>query len=303
MISFQTLIRALRLPFASATVVPVLFGGVFSFVQTGAFDWLAFVVVLLITVSVHLGSNVINDYYDAKTGADEKNTQITPFSGGSRVIQEGDVSLSFVKRLSLLLLFISGAGLGFLYYLTGSLFILGIGLVGLFLGISYTKPPLKLSYRGLGELTIGITFGLLAPLFSYAAQAEVTWSIVYAVLPFMFTVGAIILINEFPDRPADKAAGKKTLVVLLGIERSFVLYSLLLIAPFVLVLVSFFSGVVSMGALLVLILIPIALRLISKGAESKDDFRQLIPINAKTIQFHLLFGVLYTVGVGLGIFL
>ena len=108
-----------------------------------------------------------NDYFDHLSGCDEANPDPTPFSGGSRMIQNGLIT---PKRIlyAALITFAIGGGIGlYLNYLSGKNVILIIGLIGLFLAFFYTANPFKIVYRTFGEIAVGIGFGPLIVMGSY----------------------------------------------------------------------------------------------------------------------------------------
>ena len=85
----KTFLKALRLPFLAGSIIPVIITAAFAF-HRGLFSLLPFVIAIIGVGALHLGSNCINDYYDSK-GSDPINIRLTPFSGGSRVIQENEL--------------------------------------------------------------------------------------------------------------------------------------------------------------------------------------------------------------------
>jgi 1,4-dihydroxy-2-naphthoate octaprenyltransferase len=153
-------LRATRLPFLSATLIPVGIGLAIA-AADGYFDWLTALLTIVGASAAHLGLNVANDVFDARLGADDQNVNPTQFSGGSRVIQYGLVSLRRMASVSALMYLITIAIGLLLLYLRPSAALLVIGILGIVLSLAYTAPPLKLVYRGLGELTTAIGFGPL----------------------------------------------------------------------------------------------------------------------------------------------
>ena len=96
-----------------------------------------------------------------------------------------------------------------------------IGAAGIFLGWAYSAPPVYLNSRGLGELSVAIGFGILIPLGAdYVQRGVFSWAPVFAGLPYALLVANLLFINQFPDRRADAAAGKRHWVVRLGPERA-----------------------------------------------------------------------------------
>lgn len=173
-------------------------------------------VTLCFALVAHAGVNVINDYYDALNGSDAANTgRIFPFTGGSRFIQNGVLSLRATAGFGYgLLVAVIPAGLWLMQVSSPDLFWIGLG--GLLVGWAYSAPPLKLMARGLGELAIvaGWLFVVVgADMVLRGGFALQPW---LAGLPYALLVANILFINQFPDCEADALAGKRTLVVRLG---------------------------------------------------------------------------------------
>ena len=153
-------LRTTRLPFLSATIVPVVLGIVIA-ARQGSFDLLTAVLTVIGAAFVQLGLNVANDVFDTIQGADDANVTPTQFSGGSRVIQYGLVSLRQMAGLSTVFYVLAGVIGLVLLALRGSPALLVIGVVGFIVCLGYTAPPLKFVYRGLGEIAVAVGFGPL----------------------------------------------------------------------------------------------------------------------------------------------
>lgn len=210
-----------RPQFLPAIALPVAVGASFAYRATGRFSLLFFSLSLLAALFYHAGMNLLNDYFDFKNGTDNINTKaLTPFTGGARFIQNGAITPESVLRNGLSLVLLGSLAGLYLAYMTTPLLLL-IGGAGLFLGYSYSAPPLSLASRGLGELTVGVCFGLLTVIGSYIVQTrELSVVPFFAALPVSFLITALLYINEFPDCEADQKAGKRTLVVRLGKRRA-----------------------------------------------------------------------------------
>ena len=232
----MTLFLASRPKFLTASASPVIVGSTLGFAVAGTFNWSLFLLALFAMMVLHSGANIANDYFDHISGNDWANKNITPFSGGRQFIQQGILSPMATLAASLFCLAL-GASLGLvILYLTHSWFILILGLVGLLGGFFYTAPPVKLGYRGAGEIAIAFLFGILPVYGSYYLQ---TGSIDVIPLPAACVVGVliflIIFVNEFPDLAADAAVNKKTLVVLFGVRPCVRIYRIAIVSTFVIV--------------------------------------------------------------------
>ncbi len=286
-------VRTTRLPFLTATIVPVLLGILIA-ARQGSFDILAALLTVIGASLVQLGLNVANDVFDTAQGADDANVTPTKFSGGSRVIQYGLVS--FRRMAGLAAGFYVGAGVVgiLLLVLRGSPALLAIGVVGFIVSLGYTAPPLKFVYRGLGELAVALGFGPLMLVGAYVVQTRgaITWEPVIASLPIALLVALILYVNEIPDRRADARAGKRTLPVRLSQQTVIAIYRISVIAAYAILCGGVIVGSLPVPALLALLSVPLALQ-VSRGlAPNYDNPYGLMAIMAVNINVHLSAGVL-----------
>lgn len=217
--AFGLLLLATRPMFFTASVLPVVLGAAWGARGAGTLDAAATAIALASIVLVHAGVNVLNDVYDELSGGDRINTdRIYPFTGGSRFIQNGVFSVGQMARWGILLL-VGGAVAGLMLALAKGATVLLLGAIGVFLGVAYSSPPLRLGGRGLGELAVGLGFGTL-PVVGTAWLQSGRWDAESFVLslPVAIWVALILLINELPDAAADAAVGKRTLVIRLGVD-------------------------------------------------------------------------------------
>jgi 1,4-dihydroxy-2-naphthoate octaprenyltransferase len=232
--NLKILFLAARPKFLTASVAPVLVGSAIGYAVTPVFQWHLFLLALFAMMALQAGANIANDYFDHISGNDRVNKNITPFSGGRRFIQQGILSPKATLVLCLFSLAL-GASLGLvILYLTRSWFIFTLGAIGLFGGFFYTAPPVKIGYRGIGEIAIAFLFGILPVYGSYYLQ---TGSIDIVPLPAACIMGILIflliLVNEFPDLAADAAVNKKTLVVRFGVRPCVWIYRIAVVGTFV----------------------------------------------------------------------
>ena len=168
----------------------------------------------------HAAVNVHNDYFDDISGADLGNhDRQFPFTGGSRMIQNGVMSRQTTRHLARGL-YAATIAIGAALLVRGGLSLLWLGLGGMVLGWAYSAPPLALNRRGMGEVTVAIGFGLFMPLGADLIQRGALHALpVWAGLGFALMTASLLLINQFPDVDADRRAGKRHWVVRLGRER------------------------------------------------------------------------------------
>jgi len=293
-------VKAVRAPFFTATIIPVVLGATLAWHDASLFSWTKFWLTLIGAVLIHAGTNLINDYFDHLSGCDEINLNFTPFSGGSRVIQEKLISAKNVF-LAAILCFALGSIIGlYLNYLSASNVILILGAIGVFLGFFYTVKSFRIVYGGLGELAVGIGFGLLIVAGTYYVQArQLPLKVFLVSLPVSILIALVLFINEFPDYLADKAVGKKTLVVILGKRRAMSLYHALLAITYLAVICLVLFRCLPFFCLITLFSLPLALKSFVVSRKNFQLVQELLPANALTIGLHSLVGILLCAGLAL----
>ena len=288
-------LRATRLPFLTATFVPILLGIVVA-AWTNGFSWWLALVTLVGGAFIHLGLNVANDVFDTTSGADEANVNPTQFSGGSRVVLYGLVSLRNLALLSLGF-YAAGIAIGVALAATRGWDLFWLGVAGALLSFFYTAPPLRLVHRGLGEIVVALGFGPIMALGAYFVQAqEYDLEPLLVSLPVGILIALVLYVNEVPDRPADAAAGKRTLPVRLSKDTVVNGYAAAVVLAFGLIAVFAISGLIVRPAIIALLAAPLALPVYRALRESYDQPYALMPAMGKNIQLHLATGVLLILG-------
>ncbi|MEP6680244.1 MAG: UbiA family prenyltransferase [Chloroflexota bacterium] len=290
------ILRTTRLPFLSATFIPVLLGILIA-VRHGSFGvWLALLTVIGASFA-HLAINVTNDIFDTLSGADAANVNPTQFSGGSRVLLYDLLTLRQLITVALVL-YAGAAAIGLLLvWLTGSLTLLGIGLAGIAVGVAYTAPPLKLVYRGLGEIAVALGFGPIMLLGAYVVQTGRL-----ALEPFVvsITVGIlvalILYVNEIPDRSGDAAAGKRTLPVRLTPDTVTGGYLVAALVAFAVIVLGVAGGLLPWPTLAALAGIPLALRIHTGIRAHYNSPYTLMAVMGSNVNLNLIVGGLLLTG-------
>ena len=294
-------IMAIRAPFFTASIAPVVVGVAAAFYEGYAINWWYAVVTLVGVVAVHGGTNLANDYYDHRTRDDWINKTPTPFSGGSRVIQNGLLSPRAVLIYALACF---GVGIVcglYLWRVTPGNVVLWLGMVGVASGFLYTAAPVAIGYRGIGELFVGLNFGPVAVLGAHYVQAgHLSPVALMASIPVGLLITAVLYINEFPDYEADRQVNKKTLVVLLGPKRARIGYIIIMALTYAAVAAFVALGGLPAWALLGLATLPLAAKAVAVAMRHYAEPYTLLPANAQTILVHFATGILLAVGLVLG---
>jgi 1,4-dihydroxy-2-naphthoate octaprenyltransferase len=263
----------------------------------GFFEPLTALLTLVGAAAVHLGLNVANDVFDARLGADDLNVNPTQYSGGSRVIQYGLVSLRGMALTSLACYAVALAAGLLLLWLRPSVELLVIGVAGMLMSVFYTAPPLKLVYRGLGEITVALGFGPLMLLGAYVVQSGGPLAVepMVASVPIALLVALILYVNEVPDAPADARAGKRTLPVRFARATVINGYWLAALIAFAVIGGGVLAGVLPITALIALLPLPLALRVRDGLTSHYDQPYVLMAVMGTNVKLHLYVGGLLLV--------
>ena len=229
----QVLLQATRARTLPVMLSPVLIGALLAWQQGAFFNWGLFVLTLVGALAAHLGANVVNDVFDFAEGTDQAAQKMMPagttIATGSQTLMKGQLSLRAFRGLAIALFALAllcGIVLAFYRPLA-----LAFGMLGFLLAFFYVAPPLRLAYvgRGLGELDIMISFGMLPLIGSYYVQSgSITLSALLASLPIGLYTTAVLYFHHFLHWRADQEVGKVTPIVALGERRARIAGSLLL---------------------------------------------------------------------------
>ena len=298
---FISIVAITRLPFLSATWIPIIASLVWGIHEDLiTMKWTTFVFVFLGGSFLHLAANTYNDYFDWTSGTDQiNNDYFLQLSGGSRAIELGLISERQLFRLATSFVFLAGLmGLGVMSKLGDNKFeLFYYGIAGAFSAYFYTGYPLRLVARkGIGELLIGLNYGPLMTMGTVFAMTGVhNWDAFLFGIPLGILTTAILWINQFPDRDSDEIAGKNHLVVVLGLERASWGYLILMISAFSSIYLLYNYQIIQQGALLSLLVLPVALYF-SYKVISNYNTRELAIANWGTIGIHSVTGILMILG-------
>jgi 1,4-dihydroxy-2-naphthoate octaprenyltransferase len=262
-----------RANFLLLTVVIVAAGLSASLYAHGVFNPFEALLVLIGALLTHMAVNVFNNYFDYRSKIDTRTTK-TPFSGGVNILVEGKMKPSTALGVGSLCLI--GAAVIGAYFLMHSFYplfpILLYGLVAICL---YT--PVLARAPALSEIVAGTGFGFMG-LGAYVAQARVVDAAGIAVfVPVSILVGLLLFLNEFPDVEADRAAGRRHVVILFGRRTSAWIYVVFLAATYMSVLLSVAVTAAPMAVLVSLITMPIGYKAMRIVLKNYDRVPELVP--------------------------
>jgi 1,4-dihydroxy-2-naphthoate octaprenyltransferase len=247
-----------------AAVAPVLVGTALA-ISEDEFRPLAFVAALVGSVFIQIGTNLSNDYSDARRGADSEDRlgPVRVTAGGlmppRRVLVGTYVAFGIAVAAGLYLAAVAGWEL------------LLVGAVSIAAGVLYTGGPRPYGYAGLGELFVFLFFGLVAVNGSYYVQTEdLSWEAFGLSLPVGLLAAAILVVNNVRDIDTDRRAGKRTLAVKLGRERARRLFAAVLALSFAVPPIIWLAGGLSAWLLVALAAVPLALPLVRTVSTRSD---------------------------------
>ena len=286
---------ATRPAFLSITLAGVLLGMAASGLAALQQHWPLAVLGLILALLTHAAVNVINDVADHHNGTDAANTaRLFPFTGGSRFIQNGVLSAAQMRTLGYTLFALVVAGGLYLVSLRG-LPLLLIGFAGVVLGWGYSVPPLRLNSRGLGEASVALCFLLLPQGMAVLLTGSVLPVLCWASLPYAILTSLLLYINQFPDREADRQAGKWHWVVRLPLAQARAGYGLLTLLCYGLLAMLIWQQRLPLTAALGLLLLPLSGFASVQLWQHADQPSRLRPAIIATIMAANLFPLLLAV--------
>jgi 1,4-dihydroxy-2-naphthoate octaprenyltransferase len=260
-----------------------------------AWGWLLLCVAGIFALEV--AKNASGELVDYDSGADlaVSPADRSPFSGGKRVLVEGLLTRRETATVAALG-YAVGIAAGLVVVLLREPRVLWLGLAGVSLAWFYHAPPLRLSYRGLGELAVGAAYGPgIVCGVVLTLRHRIGTDVLFAALPLGLLIAAFLWINEFPDYVADRSAGKRTLVVRLGRRRASGVFAAMVGIAYGAVLALPALGCPP-ATLLALVGLPHAIAAARRLAKAPEETAQIVPAQAWT----LLSFVLYAVGAAVG---
>ena len=274
-----------------AAVAPVLVGTAAAVQWLGHLPrWGAFIAALIGSIFIQIGTNLANDYSDAKRGADTADRL-----GPVRVTASGLITPQRVLRATWIAFGVAVLCGIYLTAVAGPV-ILVIGAFSIAAGVFYTGGPRPYGYEGFGEVFVFLFFGLVAVNGSYYVQLEHLDALPLGLsISVGFLATAIIVVNNVRDVETDRRAGKNTLAVRIGRESAVNLYRLLILGAFVVLPIALVAGEASPLPLIGLLAAPLAIRP-ARTLEERRDGPALNGVLAATGALLGIYSLLVTVG-------
>ncbi|MDF2503586.1 prenyltransferase [Clostridium sp.] len=229
--SFKSIIKLMDIKTLVAGTIPVILGSIYSFYAFKKFNIIYFILLIFAMMFIQSSTNMINDYFDFKRGADNEK------SGDEKALISGEITpkqVVFIIFIYELIAFIIGI---FIASQT-SYYILLVAAVGGIVSILYAFGPLPISYTPIGEVVSGITMGIgITTTVIYIHSGVFNLNTVLVAVPTVIFIGTILLSNNLSDLEEDKVVGRKTLPIIIGIKNAEKLWILNVIGLLVLTVV------------------------------------------------------------------
>jgi 1,4-dihydroxy-2-naphthoate polyprenyltransferase len=273
-----------------AAIAPVLVGTSLA-IRYGTFHPIAFIAALLGAILIQIGTNLSNDYSDARRGADS-DERIGPV----RVTAGGLVPPRQVL-IATYLTFGAAVLCGAYLIAVAGWALLAVGAASILAGVLYTGGPRPYGYEGLGEVFVFLFFGLVAVTGSYFVQRRgLPWQAFVLAVPVGLLISAILVVNNARDIDTDRRAGKRTLAVRLGRERTRVLFVAMIAVAFVTSWVPWFAGALSPWLFVTAASAPLAVGVV-QTVRTHADGPSLNEALARMAKLALVFCLLLCAGV------
>jgi 1,4-dihydroxy-2-naphthoate octaprenyltransferase len=283
-------VMAARVRTLPAAIAPVLVGTSLA-LGNGHFNPFAFVAALLGAIFIQVGTNLSNDYSDARRGADTEDRlgPVRVTAGGlvppGKVLLATYVTFGMAVLCGVYLVAVAGWGL------------IAVGAASILAGVLYTGGPRPYGYEGLGEVFVFLFFGIVAVTGSYYVQVQhLPWQAFACAVPVGLLASAILVVNNVRDIDTDRRAGKRTLAVRLGRRRTRVLYTAMLAIAFACAPVPWLVGSMSAWLVAPWAAIPLAVS-VAQVVRTRVDGPSLNGALARTGMLQLVFCLLFSAGI------
>ena len=300
--SKPTVAQMIRAPFFSSILAPLFAGTVAAVIVNGDFYLVNFILVLVMGLGLHTATNVYNDIYDTFQGTDKVNVHRNEFSGGSGILVDFPELLPkmfFLARIGLIVAL--AATIGLLFFIKQGLYIhlVSLYLLAAFFSKYYTAAPVKLAYKGWGEISVWFAFGPMAVAVAAVSQNVGLDPVILLLMPLTgLSTFSILWVGQMIDLEADTQTGKLGLVSRIGTKTASLVYpsiqlilvTNIIILPFVLQSINFW---VYLPLIPYTLFLPKAIKIVLKKHADPKKLPEVAKLN---VLIHLLFSLLLTIG-------
>jgi len=284
-------LRVIRVRFLLASIIAVSAGLAITWWNTSSITIFDAILTMCGVLALHASVDLLNDYWDFKRGIDTT-THRTKMSGGSGVLPEGLLKPAQVYAAGIAFLII-GTAIGIYFVATDGIV---IGIILAFAVISIYFYSTKIVDWGLAEVFVAIKGSMIVIGTYFVQTSQITESTVLAGIVIGVLSSLVLFITSFPDHDADKAKGRKTLVISLGMQKA---CSILWIFPAIaygITIIAVVFEIFPIFCLIILVTIPLIIKSGQKLKQNYDELTNLIPVMSSTLYFSRITGVLLIVG-------
>jgi 1,4-dihydroxy-2-naphthoate octaprenyltransferase len=285
----------MRVDFLYLDVACVLLGAATAVWTHGHINLFYWILAFVGGVCAHISVNTWNEYYDFRSGLDQTSER-TPFSGGSGTLQERPDIAPIAFRIGAVCLAITSV-IGIYFLIVRGWALLPLGALGILVIVVYTHWITRLPLISL--IVTGLGFGLLMVTGTYyVLTGQYSWSVVFASLAPFFLGNCLLLLNQYPDVEADRKAGRRNLPIVIGKQKSSIVYAFLLAATYLSIVAGVWLGYLPFATLLGLLTLPLAVLAAVGVRRYADDLPNLL----RYMGFNVLLNIVTPVLMALGFF-
>jgi len=284
-------LRVIRVRFLLASIIAVSAGLAITWWNTSSITIFDAILTICGVLALHASVDLLNDYWDFKRGIDTT-THRTKMSGGSGVLPEGLLKPAQVYAAGIAFLII-GTAIGIYFVATDGIV---IGIILAFAVISIYFYSTKIVDWGLAEVFVAIKGSMIVIGTYFVQTSQITESTVLAGIVIGVLSSLVLFITSFPDHDADKAKGRKTLVINLGKQKACTILWIFPAITYGITIIAVIFEIFPVFCLIILSTVPLIIRSGLKLKQNYDKLTNLIPVMSSTLYFSRITGVLLVVG-------
>ena len=284
-------LRVIRVRFLLASIIAVSAGLAITWWNTSSITIFDAILTICGVLALHASVDLLNDYWDFKRGIDTT-THRTKMSGGSGVLPEGLLKPAQVYAAGITFLII-GTAIGIYFVATDGIV---IGIILAFAVISIYFYSTKIVDWGLAEVFVAIKGSMIVMGTYFVQTSQITEQSVLAGIVIGVLSSLVLFITSFPDHDADKAKGRKTLVISLGMQKACTILWIFPAITYGITIIAVIFEIFPVFCLIILSTVPLIIRSGLKLKQNYDKLTNLIPVMSSTLYFSRITGVLLVVG-------
>jgi len=284
-------LRVIRVRFLLASIIAVSVGLAITWWNTSSITIFDAILTICGVLALHASVDLLNDYWDFKRGIDTT-THRTKMSGGSGVLPEGLLKPAQVYAAGITFLII-GTAIGIYFVATDGVV---IGIILAFAVISIYFYSTKIVDWGIAEVFVAIKGSMIVIGTYFVQTSQITESTVLAGIVIGVLSSLVLFITSFPDHDADKAKGRKTLVISLGKQKACAILWIFPAITYGITIIAVVFEIFPVFCLIILSTVPLIIKSGQKLKQNYDKLTNLIPVMSSTLYFSRITGALLVVG-------